>query len=192
MRSQGAGRLTGFDTATGIVQVEGDSVCFGDSGGPVLSADGSTVLGVIGQVSEAAGACGDGLSFGYTAANANVRWFLAQQCASVGRCGPLAAGGGQGAADGSTADDGGVWEAGAPADADAAATSDGGALDAQASSSDVGPASRGGGDGCSVGERQSGARRDGTWACAWLLTVGVLVMQRRAGARRRAGRSGLA
>ena len=39
VRRLGRGRLTGFDPDSGVVQIDGDSMCFGDSGGPVLSPD---------------------------------------------------------------------------------------------------------------------------------------------------------
>jgi hypothetical protein len=90
VRAFGSGQVTGYDAATGIVQLAGDSVCFGDSGGPVLSEDDARVFGVLGQVggSSTTNFCDIGLSFAATAANSGVRRLLAKECASVGGCGP--------------------------------------------------------------------------------------------------------
>ena len=90
VRRLGRGRLTGFDPDSGVVQIDGDSMCFGDSGGPVLSPDLERVLGVLGQVggSQQNRFCDIGLSFAATAANARVQRLIARQCAGVGGCGP--------------------------------------------------------------------------------------------------------
>jgi V8-like Glu-specific endopeptidase len=88
-RTLGSGRLTGFDADTGIIQISGDSICFGDSGGPLLSADLERVIGVLGEVggSSENEFCDIGLSFAATAANALVRRLLSRECAGVGGCG---------------------------------------------------------------------------------------------------------
>jgi hypothetical protein len=88
-RTLGSGKITGFERATGIVQVAGDSSCFGDSGGPVLSEDLSRVIGVLGEVGNSGdgGICDLGLSFAATAANLRVRRLIAKACAQLGGCG---------------------------------------------------------------------------------------------------------
>jgi hypothetical protein len=88
-RMLGEGRISGFDPDTGIVQVSGDSICFGDSGGAVLNAEFERVLGVLGEVggSSQNEFCDIGISFAATAANADVRRLLAKECARVGGCG---------------------------------------------------------------------------------------------------------
>jgi len=88
VRASADGQISGLDRATGIVAISGPQVCFGDSGGPVLSHDGTQILGVVGEVGAVdAGFCGDGLSFADTAANPGVRRMLAKECARVGGCG---------------------------------------------------------------------------------------------------------
>ena len=89
LRGVGAGRISGLERATGIIEVTGDASCYGDSGGPVLLEDGATVLGVIGAVGRLGdgGFCAAGLTYAATAQNDNVRRFLAQECAAAGGCG---------------------------------------------------------------------------------------------------------
>jgi len=85
----GAGLITAYEPETGIVQIEGASACFGDSGGPILAENLTTLLGVISEVggSSDAASCDVGLTFAATAANTRVRRLLAQECARVGGCG---------------------------------------------------------------------------------------------------------
>jgi hypothetical protein len=88
-RGAATGTISGFDAASGIIETSGAQACYGDSGGPVLGADGQSVLGVITDVGSGdAGACSSGLTFANTAANPVIRRFLAKACADVGGCGP--------------------------------------------------------------------------------------------------------
>ena len=88
VRTVGTAKITGFDAATGIVQLEGAAACLGDSGGPVFDAETGAVLGIIGAFGTAdGGLCDLGLTFAATPANAEVRRLLAKQCAAIGGCG---------------------------------------------------------------------------------------------------------
>jgi Trypsin len=92
-RGVASGHLNAFDPNTGIIEIAGAPVCFGDSGGPILRADGAVVLGVLGQVASPDGSfCSDALGLADTAANINVQRFLAKACAAVGGCGPVSVG----------------------------------------------------------------------------------------------------
>ena len=92
-RGIGDGRVAGYDTATGIIEIQGGGVCFGDSGGPVLSADGETIVAVLSEIGGGDGGfCQAGIAFADTAANAGVQRLLAKACAGVGGCGPDAGG----------------------------------------------------------------------------------------------------
>jgi trypsin len=88
-RGIGFGQVAGYDPGTGIIEVVGAGACFGDSGGPVLSADGEVVLGVLSELGSVDGGfCNAALSFADTAANLPVQRLVAKACASVGGCGP--------------------------------------------------------------------------------------------------------
>lgn len=116
----GRAHVTGFDPDTGGIQVSGGaSACFGDSGGPLLSADLRRVLGVIGEVggSSSASFCDVGLSFAATAANARVRRLIAKECARVGGCSARAAAADAGSGVSSDAGQAPGLEAGAPGEA---------------------------------------------------------------------------
>lgn len=184
VRAAGAGRITGFDAPSGIVQIEGDAACFGDSGGPLLSEgtadDPGVVLGVLGQVGSIASPCDAAASFAATAANPAVRRFLSKQCAAVGRCGRAPAG----------LDDGGATDADASGDADLPL--DAAPLEDPAMDADGGrvvrrpgralePGAGGRDDGCAVA-RIAGPQPTPHWL-AWLL--GVVVVRRRRAARAR-------
>jgi hypothetical protein len=99
-RTLGRGTVEGFDPETGVVQIVGDSACYGDSGGPVLAAETARVLGVVNQVGNGGdgGRCDLGFSFAGTTANERVRRLIARECARVGGCGPRAMGADAGSA----------------------------------------------------------------------------------------------
>jgi hypothetical protein len=95
VRSVGDGRVSGFDSATGIAQISGPQVCYGDSGGPVIAQVGRTVFGVIGQigVNGPKESCGLAITFASTTSNDAVRRLISRACGAVGGCGsrePLA------------------------------------------------------------------------------------------------------
>jgi hypothetical protein len=82
---------TGFDPDSGILQIEGDSACFGDSGGPVLLEPAGELVGVIGAIGGTSDAsfCDIGLTLAATTANPRVRAFLGEHCSAVGGCATL-------------------------------------------------------------------------------------------------------
>lgn len=89
VRLQASVTPSGFDAASGVLQVSGPSACFGDSGGPLLLEPQEDFVGVLGDVGGSdAGFCDIGLSFAATVANVNVRNFLEDACRAAGGCGP--------------------------------------------------------------------------------------------------------
>lgn len=99
IRGVATGVVSGFDATSGILAISGPEVCFGDSGGPVLSADGRTIIGILGEVGDGdAGFCRAGVSFADTPANLEVQRLLAKECARVGGCGVSVASAGTGSA----------------------------------------------------------------------------------------------
>jgi len=88
-RLRAAATLSGLDPSTGVLQLEGATACFGDSGGPVVLQRRNALVGVIGQIAsdEDAGACALDLTFGYSVINVGVRTLLADACGSLGGCG---------------------------------------------------------------------------------------------------------
>jgi V8-like Glu-specific endopeptidase len=89
-RLESTGAPTGFDRDSGVVQIEGPSACFGDSGGPVLLSPSEEVVGVIGQIGGTSDAsfCDIDLTFMATTARASVAAFIAEACERAGGCGP--------------------------------------------------------------------------------------------------------
>jgi hypothetical protein len=143
VRGAADGQVSGFDPGTGIVAISGPGVCFGDSGGPVFSRDGLTILGVLGQLGGGdAGFCSEGLSFANTAANVRVQRLLAKECASLGGCGPrpIQIGNFGGAAGSSDAGSGGLIDSSAVGGADdgGASSLDGGLPGGSASEANTG------------------------------------------------------
>lgn len=91
-RLRAEGHVTGLDPETGILQIEGPSACFGDSGGPVLQTRSGALVGVLGQAGRSdsgdGGPCDLRVSFAYTVVNPRVRELLANACGASGGCGP--------------------------------------------------------------------------------------------------------
>lgn len=90
VRLEGSGPVTGYDPATGVIQVQGPSACFGDSGGPLFLSPTDPMVGIISDVAGSSDAtfCDVGLTFACTLANTVVSNFLRAECDSQGGCGP--------------------------------------------------------------------------------------------------------
>lgn len=170
---------SGLDPMTGILQVDGPSACFGDSGGPVLLEPKDAVVGVIGQVggSSDASFCDIDRSFAATAMNPRVREFLRAACELAGGCGPGGIPDDAGPdADAARQDAAIVREPAGDATRDAvseAGRADGGARPGEGKAF----VARGG---CSL----AAERRSGMWGLGWV--VGLVLLRR----RRRRSRSG--
>ena len=193
-RTLGSGAITGFERATGIVQVAGDSSCFGDSGGPVLSEDLARVVGVLGQVGDSGdgGICDLGLSFAATAANLRVRRLIAKACAQLGGCGSgmrSDAGTAPPRMDGSA---GSAIDAGddPPRDADMPDAGGTSRVDRDPPARDAASAAPPGDDDDGGGCTLTPGRRRGLWPMLWLWAAAVLKRRRqpRNAARRARGR----
>lgn len=132
VRLEAVTMVTGFDPPTGILQVQGRSACFGDSGGPMLLAPETALVGVIGDVAGSSDAsfCDLGLTFGATVANPALAGFLGAACVAAGGCGPvtqMATDAGGGNLDAGLRSDAALWSDAAEAGAshDAASAIDG-------------------------------------------------------------------
>ena len=96
-RRSATATITGFDPASGIIQLQGRSACFGDSGGPILFGSAESWVGAISQIggSDADHFCDIGLTFGATVLNPGVRTLLTRAFSGVERCVPEVCGNGQ-------------------------------------------------------------------------------------------------
>jgi hypothetical protein len=80
--------FVGYDAPTGIIQIEGNGACNGDSGGPVLFGADASVVGVISQIggTDAGDFCTIGTTFATTVRNDRVRSLLEAELAALPPC----------------------------------------------------------------------------------------------------------